>query len=85
MNEPSIDRVWELMESVRFCMFSTWNGSKLRSRPMGAFVQRQEGCSLLLLRGRGAQLGCGTMRMYGRGDFQPSGYRCRVPGASRKV
>ncbi len=44
MNEPSIDRVWELMESVRFCMFSTWNGSKLRSRPMGAFVQRQEGC-----------------------------------------
>jgi general stress protein 26 len=31
------------MESVQFCMLSTWNGTKLRSRPMGAFVQRQEG------------------------------------------
>jgi general stress protein 26 len=43
MSESSIDRVWELMESVRFCMFSTWNGTQLRSRPMGAFVRRQEG------------------------------------------
>jgi general stress protein 26 len=43
MSAPNIDRVWELMESVRFCMFSTWNGDELRSRPMGAFVRRQEG------------------------------------------
>jgi general stress protein 26 len=43
MREANIDRVWKLMESVRFCMFSTWNGSELRSRPMGAFVRRQEG------------------------------------------
>jgi general stress protein 26 len=43
MSEPGIERVWELMESVRFCMLSTWNGSKLRARPMGAFVRRQEG------------------------------------------
>jgi general stress protein 26 len=43
MSEPTIDHVWDLMESVRFCMLSTWNGSRLRSRPMGAFVRRQEG------------------------------------------
>jgi general stress protein 26 len=43
MSEPTIDHIWDLMESVRFCMLSTWNGSKLRSRPMGAFVRRQEG------------------------------------------
>lgn len=43
MDEPGIDRVWDLMESVRFCMFATWNGSNLRARPMGAFVRREEG------------------------------------------
>jgi general stress protein 26 len=43
MAEVTIDHVWDLMESVRFCMLSAWNGTKLRSRPMGAFVQRQEG------------------------------------------
>jgi len=41
--QADVERAWELMEKVRFCMFSTWNGSKLRSRPMGAFVRRQEG------------------------------------------
>lgn len=43
MSEATIAHVWDLMESVRFCMLSTWNGTKLRSRPMGAFVRRQEG------------------------------------------
>jgi general stress protein 26 len=43
MSEHGIERIWELMESVRFCMFSTWNGRELRSRPMGAFVRREEG------------------------------------------
>jgi len=38
-SEPSIERVWQLIESVRFCMLSNWNGSKLRSRPMGAFCR----------------------------------------------
>ena len=37
-----IDRVWELMEIVRFCMFSTWTGSRLRSRPMSASLSRPE-------------------------------------------
>jgi general stress protein 26 len=43
MSAHGIERVWELMESVRFCMLSTWNGRELRSRPMGAFVRREEG------------------------------------------
>jgi len=30
------------MESIRFCMLSTWTGTKLRSRPMGAFLRRDE-------------------------------------------
>ena len=37
-----IDRVWELMETVRFCMFATWTGSRLRSRPMSASLSRDE-------------------------------------------
>ena len=43
MSEVYIEHVWDLMESVRFCMLSTWTGTKLRSRPMGAFVSRREG------------------------------------------
>src|SRR5579864_4171229 len=30
------------MASIRFCMFSNWNGERLHSRPMGAFVRRAE-------------------------------------------
>jgi general stress protein 26 len=37
-----IDRVWELMESIRHCMFSNWDGAKIHSRPMGAIVRRDE-------------------------------------------
>ena len=37
-----IDRVWALMETVRFCMFATWTGSRLRSRPMSASVSRDQ-------------------------------------------
>src|SRR5438132_13057393 len=43
MPDKDIDRVWELMESVRLCMLSTWDGTEIRSRPMGAFVRRKEG------------------------------------------
>lgn len=42
MPETDAGRAWDLMESVRFCMLSTWNGEELRSRPMGAFVRRDE-------------------------------------------
>jgi general stress protein 26 len=36
------DRVWDLMASVHFCMFSTWTGTRLRSRPMSASLDRDE-------------------------------------------
>ncbi|HVV63429.1 MAG TPA: pyridoxamine 5'-phosphate oxidase family protein [Pseudolabrys sp.] len=42
MPQPDIERVWDLMEQVRFCMLSTWDGKRLRARPMGAFVRRAE-------------------------------------------
>jgi len=42
MPDNDVDRAWNLMESVRFCMLSTWNGQELRSRPMGAFIRRNE-------------------------------------------
>ena len=37
-----IERVWELMAKVQFCMFSTWTGSRLRSRPMYPHLNRSE-------------------------------------------
>jgi general stress protein 26 len=43
MTETDIDRVWKLMQSIRYCMFSNWNGTRLHSRPMGAFVRPDEG------------------------------------------
>src|SRR5438046_694513 len=38
----NIERIWELMKSISFCMFSNWDGTRLHSRPMGAFVRRDE-------------------------------------------
>src|SRR6266498_454271 len=43
MAQADINRVWELMESIRFCMLSTWTGAELRSHPMGSFARRDEG------------------------------------------
>lgn len=43
MAGTDLDRVWELMESVRLCMLSNWDGRRIHSRPMAAFVRRQEG------------------------------------------
>jgi general stress protein 26 len=36
------DRVWELMEKISTCMLTTHDGDHLRSRPMAAFVRRNE-------------------------------------------
>lgn len=43
MNENDTDRIWRFMKKIRFCMFSNWDGSKLHSRPMAAFVRPDEG------------------------------------------
>jgi general stress protein 26 len=42
-DKKDTDKIWELMESISFCMLSNWDGEKLHSRPMGAFVRRDEG------------------------------------------
>ena len=43
MPDERVDRVWELMEAVGLCMLSTWDGERIHSRPMGAFIRRNEG------------------------------------------
>ena len=37
-----VDRVWELMERISICMLTTHDGERIRSRPMAAFVRREE-------------------------------------------
>ena len=37
-----VDRVWELMERISVCMLTTHDGERIRSRPMAAFVRRNE-------------------------------------------
>jgi general stress protein 26 len=36
------NRAWTLMEKISICMLSTRDGEQIRSRPMGAYVRRQE-------------------------------------------
>jgi general stress protein 26 len=43
MTDAGVNRVWELMESIRFCMLTNWDGEQIHARPMGAFVRRDEG------------------------------------------
>lgn len=40
-NTRDTDRAWELMEKIGFAMLVTHDGSKLRSRPMSAYVDRK--------------------------------------------
>lgn len=35
-------RVWELVEKIGFCMLTSMDGEELRSRPMAAYVEREE-------------------------------------------
>jgi general stress protein 26 len=37
-----VDRVWELMKKITFCMLANWNGQVLRSRPMAAYLRRED-------------------------------------------
>lgn len=43
MAETNLERAWQLMKSISFCMLSNWDGERLHSRPMGAFVRQEEG------------------------------------------
>jgi general stress protein 26 len=41
-NQDAIDRIWELMKSIDFCMFATWDGDRQRARPLSARPRREE-------------------------------------------
>lgn len=36
------DKVWELMKKVTICMLATKDGEGIRSRPMGAYLRKEE-------------------------------------------
>ncbi len=42
-NPESVAHVWEMMDKIGFCMFSSRDGEDIRSRPMAAYVERDEG------------------------------------------
>ena len=37
-----VDRVWELVEKIDFCMFVTWDGTHQQSRPLSSRPNRDE-------------------------------------------
>jgi general stress protein 26 len=55
MRESDIDRVWEIMEDVAVCMVTTHAGGRMRSRPMHAIPDRDEGCIFFVTDTRGAK------------------------------
>jgi general stress protein 26 len=38
-----VDRAWELAEKIRFCLFTTWDGSKQAQWPLSAMPDRDAG------------------------------------------
>ena len=42
MSERDVDRLWELMESISFCLLTNGDGRILHTRPMGAVLRREE-------------------------------------------
>ncbi len=36
------DKAWELAESIKFCMFITWDGERQRARPMASQPAKEE-------------------------------------------
>jgi general stress protein 26 len=42
MADTDSARVWELMDKISICMFTTHDGERIRARPMAAFVRRDE-------------------------------------------
>lgn len=42
-NENDLEHVWGLIEKIGFCMLATHDGKAIRSRPMSAYADREEG------------------------------------------
>ena len=51
------DRVWELSEDIRLCMFVTWDGKKQAARPLDATVDRDEHAIYFLTDKSGKKVG----------------------------
>jgi general stress protein 26 len=55
MSESDIDRVWEIMDDIAICMVTTHAGGRMRSRPMHAIPDCNEGCIFFITDTRGAK------------------------------
>lgn len=51
------DRAWELASKIRFCMFTTWDGERQRTRPLTAHVARDEHAVYFLVDAEGGTTG----------------------------
>ncbi|HEV2544774.1 MAG TPA: pyridoxamine 5'-phosphate oxidase family protein [Methylobacterium sp.] len=41
-DSDDVTHVWELMEKIGFCMLASLDGEEIRSRPMAAYLERDE-------------------------------------------
>ncbi len=48
-------RVWKLIEKIRFCMYSTWDGEKQHQRPLTANGRQDEGAIYFLVDEEGSK------------------------------
>src|ERR1700692_4710407 len=55
MSEADLARVWEIMADVAICMVTTHAGGRMRSRPMHAIPERDEGAIYFVTDTRGAK------------------------------
>ena len=53
--EDAVDSIWDLAKSIDFCMFTTWDGERQRSRPLSARPDRGEGRIYFLIDEAGAK------------------------------
>ena len=47
-SQDEVARTWQLVEKIGFCMLASFDGDKIRSRPMAAYVEGEEGAIYFL-------------------------------------
>jgi general stress protein 26 len=53
--DDDMDHVWDIMDDIAVCMVTTHAGGRMRSRPMHAIPDRDEGCIFFITDTRGAK------------------------------
>ena len=48
-------RVWQLVDGIKFCMFTTWNGEKQHQRPLTAMHEKDDGQIYFLVDEKGSK------------------------------